>query len=76
MKAKLAQLRALAARNVDRAAIGAGILGLSVQAKAEVPTEITTAITSGGADAKALAVMVLVAICVLAGVRLMRRGVA
>lgn len=76
MKAKLAQLRAVAARNFNTAAIGSGLLALSVQAHAELPAEITTAITEGKDNSKALAVMMVVAVCVLAGIRLMRRGVS
>lgn len=76
MKSKLAQLRAVAARNLKPAAIGSGLLALSVQAHAELPAEITTAITEGKDNAKALAVLVLVAICVVAGIKLMRRGIS
>lgn len=41
---------------------------------AAVPTEVTTAITDGGADAKSVAVLVIVALIALFAIKLMKKG--
>lgn len=55
MKQKLASLRALAARNVDKVATGAGVMVLSGSAMAAVPTAVTDALTDGLADVATVA---------------------
>ena len=56
------------------AAVGAGSLALASQVHAEVPTEVTAALTEMKADALIVAGLVLVAIIAVVAFKFMRKG--
>ena len=60
-------------RRIAQAA-GLGALALASQAHAEVPTEVTAALTSMKADALVVAGLVLVAIIAVVAFKFMRKG--
>lgn len=56
------------------AVVGTALAALSTQAIADVPPEVTTAITGAGVDSKTIASAVLVVIVALFAFKLMRKA--
>lgn len=56
------------------APVGAGVLALAQQAMADVPTEVTTELTSAGTDAKTIGAAVLVVIIGIFAFKMLRRA--